>query len=121
MRKSNKEFEAFVCQQERLASISQKLEALLITPIQRVPRYVLLISQLIVHAEEEEEQRILTTAKKQIESVAKHINEQIREQQNMQRIIQLQKSLAHGRPKIVYPGRRIIHGTFIKIKDKYPR
>ena len=119
MRKTDKEFETFVSQQERLTSISRKLEALLITPIQRVPRYLLLISQLISYTEEDGERDVLTAAKKQIESVAKHINEQIREQENMQRIIQLQRSLAHGRPKIIDPGRKIIHGTIINTKKQF--
>jgi len=37
----------------------------------------------------------------------------------MQRIIRLQKSLVHGRPKIVCPGRKIIHeGTLKKVSDR---
>jgi len=119
LRKNNKEFEAFVCQQERLPTISRKLEALLIVPIQRVPRYLLLISQLIAQTDGDEERGVLNAARKQIESVTRHINEQIREQENMQRIVQLQRSLAHGRPKIVYPGRRIIHeGSLKKVSDR---
>ena len=111
MRKSNKEFEAFVSQQERLPHITRKLEALLIVPIQRVPRYRLLLTELINHTEEsEEEHTILKAALQQIESVARHINEQIRDQENMQRMIRIQKSLAHSKPKIITPCRRFIKG-----------
>nr|CAH0106554.1 unnamed protein product [Daphnia galeata] len=109
LRKSNKAFEAFVSQQERLPHISRKLEALLIVPIQRVPRYRLLLTELIAHTEEkEEEYTILNAALKQIEDVAHHINEQIREHENMQRMIRIQRSLAQGNPKIITPGRRFI-------------
>lgn len=113
MRKSNKAFEAFVSQQERLPHISRKLEALLIVPIQRVPRYRLLLTELIAHTDQtEEEYTILNAALKQVEAVAHHINEQIREQENVQRMIRIQRSLAQGNPKIITPGRRLIKGIF---------
>ena len=87
------------------------MEALLIVPIQRVPRYRLLLTELIAHTEEkEEEYTILNAALKQIEDVAHHINEQIREHENMQRMIRIQRSLAQGNPKIIRPGRRFIKG-----------
>lgn len=113
MRKSNKPFEAFVSQQERLPHISRKLEALLIVPIQRVPRYRLLLTELTAHTDQtDEEYTILNAALKQVEAVAHHINEQIREQENMQRMIRIQRSLTQGNPKIITPGRRLIKGTF---------
>lgn len=85
---------------------------MLIVPIQRVPRYRLLLTELIVHTEEQEEEHtILNAALKQIEAVAHHINEQIREHENMQRMIRIQRSLAQGNPKIISPGRRFIKGN----------
>ena len=72
----------------------RKLEALLIVPIQRVPRYRLLLTELISHTDEEDsEHTILNAALNQVEMVARHINEQIRDQENMQRMIRIQKSL----------------------------
>ncbi|XP_032792326.2 FYVE, RhoGEF and PH domain-containing protein 3 isoform X1 [Daphnia magna] len=117
LRKSNKAFEAFVSQQERLPHISRKLEALLIVPIQRVPRYRLLLTELIAHTDQtEEEYTILNAALKQVEAVAHHINEQIREQENVQRMIRIQRSLAQGNPKIITPGRRLIkEGSLRKV------
>ena len=96
-------------QQERLPHICRKLEALLIVPIQRVPRYRLLLSELISYTEPEETD-VLKAALNQIEAVARHINEQIRDQENMQRMIRIQRSLANGKPRIVIPGRRFIKG-----------
>lgn len=91
--------------------ITRKLEALLIVPIQRVPRYRLLLTELINYTDEsEEEYTILKAALQQIESVARHINEQIRDQENMQRMIRIQRALAHGKPKIITPCRRFIKG-----------
>lgn len=90
---------------------------MLIVPIQRVPRYRLLLTELIAHTEEtEEEYTILNAALKQIEGVAHHINEQIREQENMQRMIRIQRSLLHGNPKIVIPGRRFIKGIIFDMR-----
>lgn len=112
LRKSRKDFEAFISQQERLPHVCRKLEALLIVPIQRVPRYRLLLTELVAHTEEtEEEYNVLSAALKQVEAVAHHINEQIREQENMQRMIRIQRSLVNGNPKIVVPGRRFIKGN----------
>ena len=114
----NKPFEAFIAQQERLPHVSRKLEALLIVPIQRVPRYRLLLTELVSLTEEtDQEFTILSAALKQIEAVAQHINEQIREQENMQRMIRIQRSLAHGNPKVVAPGRRFIKGKNTKQKQ----
>ena len=85
----------------------------MIVPIQRVPRYRMLLTELLAHTEESvEEYTILNAALRQIEAVAHHINEQIREQENMQRMIRIQRSLLHGNPKIVAPGRRFIKGIF---------
>lgn len=90
---------------------------MLIVPIQRVPRYRLLLSELLSHTSESDaEYPVLCEALKQVEAVAVHINEQIREQENMQIMIRIQRSLAHGRPRIVIPGRRFIKGkkTFLE-------
>lgn len=84
---------------------------MLIVPIQRVPRYRLLLTELKAHTEDtEEEYAVLNAALEQVEGVANHINEQIREHENMQRMIRIQRSLANGNPKIISPGRRIIKG-----------
>ena len=97
----------------------RKLEALLIVPIQRVPRYRLLLTELISHTDEEDsEHTILNAALNQVEMVARHINEQIRDQENMQRMIRIQKSLFHGKPKIVTPGRRFVReGNLRKVSS----
>ncbi len=50
----------------------------------------------------------LEAALQKIEAVASHINEQIRDRENVQRVINIQKALAGGRPKIVTPGRRLV-------------
>ena len=111
LREKDKVFEAFVSQQERLPEVCRKLEALLIAPIQRVPRYRLLLAQLVSHTEQNAvEFPVLREALEQVELVAKHINEQIREHENMQRMISIQKCLAHGRPRIIVPGRSFIKG-----------
>lgn len=101
-------------QQERLPTICRKLEALLIVPIQRVPRYRLLLTELIAQSDPDEELDVLKAALDQVESVARHINEQIRDQENMQRMIRIQRSLANGRPRIVIPGRRFIKEGSLK-------
>lgn len=51
-----------------------------------------------------------------VETATEHINSLVSEQENMQRIIELQKSLCGGRPILVYPGRRLIkEGILMKV------
>lgn len=47
LQSKNKEFSKFLANQESRPEVSQKLSALLITPIQRVPRYRLLLKEVI--------------------------------------------------------------------------
>lgn len=42
-------FKKFVCDQETRPEVGRKLSSLLITPIQRVPRYQLLVKEVLQH------------------------------------------------------------------------
>lgn len=109
LRCKDAKFEAFICWTERLPEVSLKLEALLIVPIQRVPRYRLLLTELLSLTPQGAPMLDeLEAALQKIEAVASHINEQIRDRENVQRVINIQKALAGGRPKIVTPGRRLV-------------
>lgn len=46
---SDPTFKKFICDQETRPEVAKKLHSLLITPIQRVPRYQLLVKEVLQH------------------------------------------------------------------------
>lgn len=71
-----------------------KLNALLITPVQRIPRYKLLLEDVIKNTPDaHSDKRSLREALAQIDAVAWHINDQLREHDNALKMIDIQKSL----------------------------
>ena len=58
----------------------------------------------------------LKEALEQIDNVAWHINEQLREHENNMMVVDIQKSLVGGFPKIIAPGRKLIkQGNLMKV------
>lgn len=58
----------------------------------------------------------LVEALEQIEAVAWHINEQLREHEASLAMLDIQRSLQGGFPKIMVPGRRLVkQGTLMKV------
>ena len=58
----------------------------------------------------------LKEALEQIEHVAWHINEQLREHENNMKMVDIQKSLNGGFPKIIAPGRKLLkQGMLLKV------
>ena len=77
---NNKAFRNFMTAQETRPEVQLKLNALLITPVQRIPRYKLLLEDVVKNTPERHEDAAnLKDALEQIEAVAWHINEQLRE------------------------------------------
>lgn len=55
-------------------------------------------------------------ALQEVERTASHINGLVQEQENMEKMIQLQRSLHHGRPGIITPGRKFLkEGILMKV------
>lgn len=115
--KDNREFASFLHNQETRPETATKLVSLLIAPIQRVPRYKLLLDELMQHTNSEtEEFQHLKKAILEIAYVTHHINERIREHDNMQKMLTIQGSLVDGQPKIMIPGRQFIkEGPLMKV------
>jgi hypothetical protein len=58
----------------------------------------------------------LKEALEQIDAVAWHINEQLREHENNMKMVDIQKSLCGGFPKIIAPGRKLLkQGNLMKV------
>ncbi|XP_022083812.1 rho guanine nucleotide exchange factor 39-like [Acanthaster planci] len=99
---------------------SLTLHALLITPIQRIPRYKLLLEELLsCTPENHEEYEKLQEAAARMTEVTYGINEYIREHENFQKMLLIQNSLTGGAPRIIAPGRTFIReGTLMKVSKK---
>jgi len=92
------------------------LFGLLISPIQRVPRYKLLLRELVNHTPDDHpDMASIQEALDLVSTVAKHINEAIRARQNRDTIRAVQKQFTSD-PKFVRPSRRFIRqGALTKI------
>lgn len=102
MHRSNPRLAAFILTQETRPEVSNKLAALLIVPIQRIPRYRLLLQEVLSHTTPfQQDYYTLQNALQEVERTARHINGLVQEQENMEKMLQLQKSLRHGRPGVV--------------------
>jgi FYVE/RhoGEF/PH domain-containing protein 5/6 len=92
---SNKKFQEFV----EAARLDPKctglaLESLLIEPVQRIPRYRMLLEQLIKYTSEDHEDFIsLTKALVHISEVASGNNEAIRQRENKEKIMSIMMSI----------------------------
>ncbi|KAK8379262.1 hypothetical protein O3P69_019249 [Scylla paramamosain] len=89
--------------------VQTKLPALLITPVQRIPRYLLLLSQLLHHTPPHHpHQHSIAKAVEEVEGVARFVDGSISEAENYQRVLMIQRALKGGRPTIMAPGRWLV-------------
>ncbi|CAD5121071.1 DgyrCDS9608 [Dimorphilus gyrociliatus] len=98
-----------------------KLNALLITPVQRVPRYKLLLTELLKQTENDNpDYENIKKAVAEMSKVADHINNHIKQQDNAQKMIAIQKSLCGTSvPQLVQPGRIFLkEGDLKKVSRK---
>lgn len=69
------------------------LRGLLITPVQRIPRYVMLLKEIIANTSNEDEHELLNSAKIAVSSIADYVNEAQRTEENKQRISELETQI----------------------------
>ncbi|KAK3855102.1 hypothetical protein Pcinc_038478 [Petrolisthes cinctipes] len=94
---------------ESRPEVGAKLPALLITPVQRIPRYRLLLGQLLKHTPTDHPHYDnIARAVGEVGEVAEHIDRSVSRAENLQRILMIQRALKHGQPPIVAPGRHLV-------------
>ena len=113
----NKPFRQFMERQESRPEVCKKLNALLITPVQRIPRYKLLLDDIIKNTPRyHPDKDNLMEARTQIDAIAWYINDQIEDFEKNRTMIDIQKSLVAGLPKIIKPDRKLIkQGSLMKM------
>ncbi|VDP32245.1 unnamed protein product [Soboliphyme baturini] len=118
LRSKNSKFNEFCCQRECLPELKGlKLPALLITPIQRIPRYGLLLESYCKLTDEQSgERRNVENLLQQIDDMIKLIEQQVEDHENSTKVIAIQKGLDKLTPNLVSPGRRFLkEGTLSKM------
>ncbi|KAL1284541.1 hypothetical protein TPS_00128 [Trichinella pseudospiralis] len=106
----NKQFRQFCEMQECLPVLKGlKLAALLITPIQRIPRYKLLLEQILKLLDNSSRQYLqISKLVQQIGALAETVDSCIEEFENSAKIIAVQNMLDGCAPKLVMPGRKLL-------------
>ncbi|XP_011496634.1 PREDICTED: putative protein tag-52 [Ceratosolen solmsi marchali] len=109
----------FITSQETRPEVSNKLSSLLIAPIQRVPRYKLLLKEVLRHTiPKQQDYIILQASLVEIEKVATHINFLVAEYEDAQKLLELQKNIV-GQINLIKPGRKLIRqGPLMRVSRR---
>ncbi|PRP75654.1 hypothetical protein PROFUN_08020 [Planoprotostelium fungivorum] len=106
--KSNVEFSAWLEGSETMVGASFK--SFLIMPIQRIPRYVLLLEDLLRHTPENHTDfNDLVKALERVKGVAQTVNDKKRAAEKSTALIELAEQLEHSRQNILAPHRYLIY------------
>jgi len=90
------------------------IDALLILPIQRIPRYDLLLSELIKHTtNDHKDWESLNNARNQMKEVAESVNEAKRGFENRAKVLQIQNSFEGKSESLVDPSRNFIRSDVV--------
>ncbi|XP_022098292.1 FYVE, RhoGEF and PH domain-containing protein 6-like isoform X2 [Acanthaster planci] len=96
----------------------------MLKPIQRIPQYKLLLTEYLKQLDEEaqeEDFKDTMAALNIVSEVANHVNESMKQGDNLDKLLQLQQSLV-GNHEIVRPGRVFIkEGDLLKLSRKVPQ
>ncbi|KAL0103088.1 hypothetical protein PUN28_017433 [Cardiocondyla obscurior] len=116
---NNSVFKKFICDQETRPEVGRKLSSLLIIPVQRVPRYQLLVKEVLQHTSyKHKEYRHLQACLIEIEKSAIHINTLIAQNEETQKLLNLQKCIVTS-INLVKPGRILIkQGSLMRVSRR---
>lgn len=130
-RRANERFRRFLADAnqkthaEHQRAMALGLEAQLLTIVQRVPRYKLLLHALLAHTPEwHRDYALLRQSYTVVDHTASYINEHMRQHELTLTALELQRTLLGLKEPLVVPGRRLLkHGTLLKTrrKDIQPR
>nr|XP_031837187.1 rac guanine nucleotide exchange factor JJ-like isoform X2 [Nomia melanderi] len=112
-------FKDFISKQESRPEVARKLPSLLITPIQRVPRYKLLLQEVMQHTPtKHKEYNLLQACLVEVEKAARHINGLVEEHEEAQKLLKLQKCIVNP-INLVKPGRKLIkQGSLMRVSRR---
>jgi hypothetical protein len=94
-------------------------QAFILAPVQRIPRYKLLLEDLSRHTPSSHpDAELLGKALESIQQVAHYVNEMIREHERVVEMLELQRCLSGFTEDLIVPGRRFLKkGLLTKVMD----
>ncbi|CAG8447462.1 13954_t:CDS:2 [Funneliformis mosseae] len=112
LNKESKDFKKFLQQCQLKPELGGlPLNSFLSLPIQRIPRYKLLTEALFKHTKESHpDYQNLKRCVDHISAIAEEVNEKIRDAENQQKVLEIQKKVMNLPKNIVDPARRFIYG-----------
>eukprot|EP00475_Leptophrys_vorax_P008255 TRINITY_DN1530_c0_g1_i5.p2 TRINITY_DN1530_c0_g1~~TRINITY_DN1530_c0_g1_i5.p2 ORF type:complete len:479 (+),score=123.00 TRINITY_DN1530_c0_g1_i5:317-1753(+) len=114
LKKTNKKFRNFL--QSKSGKGFMDIRSYLITPIQRIPRYILLLKELLKQTPQDHEQRkSLERSFEKIQDIADFVNDAKRKLEDVGRVMELQAHIMEDFSELVIPTRRLLkEGTFVR-------
>ena len=100
------------------------LQSFLIMPVQRVPRYKLLLKELLKRTKQDDAERsVIECALDTVSNVAATINESVRKRENYDKLVELQNSLVGAvGPSIISHDRKFVRqGTLMRVCKRKPK
>lgn len=96
------------------------LQAFLVTPVQRIPRYKMLLEDMYKHTPSDHpDYHSLNRALSLISDIASFVNETIRDHETMLKTVEIQKSMTGLKIDLLSPGRRFIkRGKVLKVSRR---
>jgi len=118
--KKNKEFQSFLAFKRNEPECGGlDISSFLIMPIQRIPRYPLLLTELKKYTRvTDEEHASLDEALEKVSIIANFVNEAKRQAENRTRIIAIQNQVSGEFENLLQPSRVLIHEAPILLKKK---
>uniref|UniRef100_A0A182MXU9 DH domain-containing protein n=1 Tax=Anopheles dirus TaxID=7168 RepID=A0A182MXU9_9DIPT len=111
----NATLKRYITNTESRPEVQMKLISLLIIPIQRIPRYKLLLQQVLLYTSPADEAyKALQGSIRLVEQSVSHINAVVEDYENTQRLITVQNALTNKSLKLVKPGRKILKEGFLR-------
>ncbi len=87
-------------------------------PVQRIPRYVLLLRELERYTDEKHsEYDKLQTVLGKVQVIATHINEQKKQMENLSKLIEIQNRISGDYNELLQPSRSLVREAPIVIKE----
>lgn len=118
--KENKKFESYISKCREHPEINHDLPSYLITPIQRIPRYILLLNELIKNTyKTHKDRKNLLLAYHSIKEVADHVNTQKRLSEGIHKLEEIEKLFKNSVSLVSEDRQLISEGEIVSKKNKF--
>jgi hypothetical protein len=118
--KQNKKFEQF-CKAAERETKGYPLDSYLILPVQRIPRYILLLNELKKHTwEDHKDYKNIVDAWTQVQEVAQYVNQKKKESEDLSKVLEIESKIeGEMKRELVEAHRKFVSQVDVKaVKDK---